>query len=50
MLTWHDERRAAIAPALLPVRLRGGILGTFPAVVVRMALNFQRWEKQPHER
>ena len=28
----------------------GGILGTFPAVVVRMALNFQRWEKQTHER
>ena len=23
MLTWHDERRAAIAPAALPVRVRG---------------------------
>ena len=50
MLTRHDERRAAIAQRHFPSACGGGILAMFPAAVVRMALNFQRWEKQPHER
>ena len=50
MLTGHDERRAAISQRRFLSECGGGILATFPAVVVRMALNFERLEKQPHER